>query len=88
MTGAGLTKSYGSKTLFRDLSVPVRRGDRLAIVGPNGLGKTTLLNVIQGAMLPDSGSVRFGANAQLASVSQNPDELELSSISAAPSATP
>jgi ATP-binding cassette subfamily F protein 3 len=55
-----LTKSYGSKTLFRDLSFHVRRGDRLAIVGPNGSGKTTLLNIIQGTTLPDSGTVRFG----------------------------
>jgi ATP-binding cassette subfamily F protein 3 len=40
-------------------------------VGPNGSGKTTLLNVIQGTTLPDSGSVRFGANVELASVEQN-----------------
>ena len=71
VAGARLTKSYGSKTLFRDLSLHVRRGDRLAIVGPNGSGKTTLLNVIQGTALPDSGSVRFGANVELASVEQN-----------------
>jgi ATP-binding cassette subfamily F protein 3 len=71
VAGARLTKSYRSKTLFRDLSFHVRRGDRLAIVGPNGSGKTTLLNVIQGTTLPDSGSVRFGANVELASVEQN-----------------
>jgi ATP-binding cassette subfamily F protein 3 len=72
-----LTKSYGSKILFRDLSFHVRRGDRLAIVGPNGSGKTTLLNVIQGTILPDSGSVRFGAKVKLASVAQNPYGLDL-----------
>jgi len=68
MTANRLTKSYGSKILFRDLSFHVRRGDRLAIVGPNGSGKTTLLNVIQGTTSPDAGSVRFGANVELASV--------------------
>lgn len=78
VAGMGLTKSYGGKVLFRDLSFHVRRGDRLAIVGPNGSGKTTLLNVIQGATLPDCGSVRFGANVQLASVAQNPGGLDLS----------
>jgi ATP-binding cassette subfamily F protein 3 len=78
MTGAGLTKSYGSKILFQDLSFHVRRGDRLAIVGPNGSGKTTLLNVIQGTTLPDAGSVHFGANLELASVAQNPEGLDLS----------
>jgi len=78
MAGAGLTKSYGSKILFRDLSFHVRRGDRLAIMGPNGSGKTTLLNMIQGITLPDSGSVHFGANVELASVEQNPSELDMS----------
>jgi len=78
VAGAKLTKSYGSKILFRDLSLNVRRGDRLAIVGPNGSGKTTLLNVIQGITLPDSGSVRFGANVELASIEQNPGGLDLS----------
>ena len=78
VASARLTKAYGSKTLFRDLSFHVRRGDRLATVGPNGSGRTTLLNVIQGTTLPDSGSVRFGANVKLASVGQNPGGLDLS----------
>jgi ATPase subunit of ABC transporter with duplicated ATPase domains len=77
VTGAGLAKSYGAKTLFRDLSFRVRRGDRLAIAGPNGSGKTTLLNVIQGTALPDSGSVRFGANVEMASLAQDPSGLDL-----------
>jgi ATP-binding cassette subfamily F protein 3 len=78
VAGDGLTKSYGSKILFQDLGFHVRRGDRLAIVGANGSGKTTLLNLIQGTTLPDSGTVRFGANVDLASVAQNPDLLDLS----------
>jgi ATP-binding cassette, subfamily F, member 3 len=77
VTGAGLAKSYGEKTLFRDLSFHVRRGDRLAILGPNGSGKTTLLDVVQGTALPDSGSVRFGANVEMASLAQNPSGLDL-----------
>jgi ATP-binding cassette subfamily F protein 3 len=78
VAGVELTKSFGSKILFRDLNLHVRRGDRLAIVGPNGSGKTTLLNVIRETSLPDSGSVRFGANVEVASVEQNPRELDLS----------
>ncbi len=72
-----LTKSYGGKTLFRDLSFYLRRGDRLAIVGPNGSGKTTLLNVIRGLTPPDSGSVRFGAKVKPASLAQTQDEIDL-----------
>ena len=49
-------------------------------MGPNGSGKTTLLNVIQGTTLPDSGSVRLGANVELASVEQNPGGLNLSPV--------
>ena len=78
MAATRLTKSYGSKTLFQNLSLHVRRRDRLALVGPNGSGKTTLLNVIQGITLPDSGSVRLGANVELASIEQNPGGLNLS----------
>jgi ATPase subunit of ABC transporter with duplicated ATPase domains len=77
VAGSGLTKTYGSKTLFRDLSFHVRRGDRLAIMGPNGSGKTTLLNLIQETASPDSGSVHFGANVELGSVAQNPAGLDL-----------
>lgn len=78
VSGDGLTKSYGPKSLFRDLSFHVRRGDRLAIVGPNGSGKTTLLNVIQGITPPDSGSVHLGANVEPAGVAQNAGGLDLS----------
>ena len=77
VAGSGLTKTYGSKALFRDLSFHVRRGDRLAITGPNGSGKTTLLNLIQGTAPPDSGSVHFGANVDLGSVGQNTAGLDL-----------
>jgi ATP-binding cassette, subfamily F, member 3 len=74
---SGLTKSYGGRPLFRDLSFHVRRGERLAIVGPNGSGKTTLLNVIQGSTSPDAGWVRFGANVAMGSVAQYSEGLDL-----------
>jgi ATP-binding cassette subfamily F protein 3 len=77
-----LTKSYGSKMLFRDLSFHVRRGDRLVIRGPNGSGKTTLLNLISGTVPPDSGSIRLGARVEPAMVAQDPggDDSELSPL--------
>jgi ATPase subunit of ABC transporter with duplicated ATPase domains len=57
---------------------PVSPRDRLAVAGPNGSGKTTLLNIIRGSTCPDSGSVRFGAKVELASLAQNRDQLDLS----------
>jgi ATPase subunit of ABC transporter with duplicated ATPase domains len=72
-----LAKAYGGKTLFRDLSFVVRRGNRLVIRGANGSGKTTLLNIILGRERPDFGTVAFGANVQLASADQILDDLDL-----------
>ncbi len=51
---------YGGKSLFRDLSLRLMRGDRLALVGPNGVGKTTLLNILTGQLAPETGTVRLG----------------------------
>jgi ATP-binding cassette subfamily F protein 3 len=82
VSAQGLEKAYGGRTLFRDLSFTVGRGDRLVIRGGNGSGKTTLLNLILGRTQPDSGSIRFGAGGRIASVDQQPDgvELELSPL--------
>ena len=46
----------------RDFSIRILRGDRIGIVGPNGTGKTTLINLLTGALAPDAGTVRLGAN--------------------------
>jgi ATPase subunit of ABC transporter with duplicated ATPase domains len=72
-----LTKAYSNKALFRDLSFTVRRGERLVILGANGSGKTTLLKLILGREQPDAGSIRFGANVQIASVEQDALEADL-----------
>ena len=69
--------AYGGKILFRNVSFILRRGDRLVVRGPNGSGKTTLLNIILGRRQPDSGTIRFGAKVQLASVDQAPADLDL-----------
>ena len=52
-----VTKSYGERTIIRDFSLRVQRGDRIGIVGPNGAGKTTLLKLLTGELAPDSGTV-------------------------------
>ena len=66
----GVSKSYGDRPIVRDLSTRVQRGDRLGIVGPNGAGKTTLLNLLTGRDGPDTGTVKLGANVQLATLDQ------------------
>jgi len=56
-----LSMAFGEKVLFTDLSFKLLRGDRAALVGPNGIGKTTLLKLIAGRLAPVSGDIRFGA---------------------------
>ena len=53
-----VTKRFGDRTIIRDLSLKVQRGDRIGIVGPNGAGKTTLLKLLTGETAPDDGRVR------------------------------
>lgn len=64
LTGVG--KAFGEKTLIRDFSATILRGDKIGLLGPNGAGKTTMLKLILGELEPDSGSVRHGANLQVA----------------------
>ena len=55
----GVTKSFGARTIIRDLTLRVARGDRIGIVGANGAGKSTLLKLLTGELEPDSGSVKL-----------------------------
>jgi len=65
-----LTKSYGDKTLFADLTLEIRRGNRIAVVGANGSGKTTLLRVLSGEEKADSGEVEWARGASVVSYNQ------------------
>ncbi len=59
LTVAGLSKSFGGRELFDDVSLNIMNGDRIAITGPNGAGKSTLIKIILGQAEPDAGSVSF-----------------------------
>jgi ABC transport system ATP-binding/permease protein len=61
-----VSKAFGEKTIVRDFTSTVLRGDKVGLIGPNGAGKTTLLKLILGELAPDSGKVRLGSNLQVA----------------------
>ena len=60
-----LSKGFEGRTLFEHFNLHLRAGDRVALIGANGVGKTTLLNIITGKLPPDSGTVVFGSNVDL-----------------------
>src|ERR1700744_5969691 len=69
----GVSKSFGDKTVIRDFTLRVHRGDRIGIVGPNGAGKTTLLKILTGVLSPDAGNVKLGTGLEMARLEQNRD---------------
>lgn len=71
----GLSKGYGDKLLFEDLSFSLPPGGIVGIIGPNGAGKTTLFKLITGAEQPDGGSIRIGDTVHLGYVDQSRDAL-------------
>ncbi len=76
MEAINITKAYGEKVILRDFTLQVNRGDRIALVGPNGVGKTTLLNMLIGREQPDSGEVKLGTNLALALFDQARAQLD------------
>ncbi|MCE9608533.1 MAG: ABC-F family ATP-binding cassette domain-containing protein [Planctomycetia bacterium] len=56
LSGQGLSKSFGARTLFEDIALEVGEGERLGLIGPNGSGKSTLLKILAGALEPDLGT--------------------------------
>jgi ABC transport system ATP-binding/permease protein len=69
-------KSFGDRKIVDNFSIRIQRGDRIGIVGPNGAGKTTLVNLLTGAGAPDSGTVRLGANIEMATLDQHRESLD------------
>ena len=71
------SKSFGPKTVIRDFTGTILRGDKIGLLGPNGAGKTTLLKLILGQLEPDSGKIRRGTNLQVAYFDQMREALDL-----------
>ncbi len=71
-----ISKSYGDRAIVSDFSIRIQRGDRIGIVGPNGTGKTTLINMLTGVSEPDSGTVRLGSTLAVATLNQHRDSLD------------
>jgi ATPase subunit of ABC transporter with duplicated ATPase domains len=71
----GLGKSYGENVVLRDLSLTIRRGERVAVIGPNGLGKSTLLKIVTGNVKADQGKARFGHEARIGYFAQDHHEI-------------
>ena len=70
-----VSKSFGEKHLFSNFSLHVRAGDRIALIGPNGVGKSTLIKLITGDVLSDTGDIRYGANVDLGYYDQHQSSL-------------
>jgi ATPase subunit of ABC transporter with duplicated ATPase domains len=71
----GLTKAYGDRVLFENLSFNLPRGAIVGVIGPNGAGKTTLLRLITGQEQPDAGKLTIGESVKLAYVDQSREAL-------------
>jgi ATP-binding cassette ChvD family protein len=71
ISGNKLTKGYGGRTLFEDLSFDLPPGGILGVIGANGMGKTTLMRIIQGTETPDAGSVKIGSTVQMVYLDQS-----------------
>ena len=72
-------KAYGDKTVVRDFTATILRGDKVGLIGPNGAGKTTLLKLILGEIEAESGKIRRGTNLQIAYFDQMRAALDLDS---------
>ena len=65
LTVLGLTKGFDGQTLFSDVDFEIKRGERIAIIGNNGTGKTTILKIINGILAADAGEIRLGSRVHI-----------------------
>jgi ATP-binding cassette, subfamily F, member 3 len=72
-----LSKRFGERTLFENVSLMVMRGQRIGVVGPNGAGKSTMIRMLLGRETPTSGSIRLGANVTVGYFAQEASDLDL-----------
>ncbi len=73
----GLAKSFGSLRLFENLSFDIKRGERVALIGQNGTGKTTILKILNGVYDADAGSMRLGTNVHIGYYDQEQQNLPM-----------
>src|SRR6185436_16131540 len=82
-----ISKSFGSKTLFQDLTFSIESGQKIGLIGPNGAGKSTLLQILSRKQTVDHGKVSFGKGLTLGYLEQSPqfknDDTVYSAISEA-----
>ena len=74
----GISKTYDEKVILKDFDLKILRGDRVAFVGPNGVGKTTVLKMLTKEIAPDAGHVRHGTNLEIAVFDQARAALDFS----------
>ena len=72
-----LNKNFADKCIIDNFSIQIKRGDRIGIVGPNGIGKTTLLKILLGEVQPDFGEVKLGSNLSITKFDQMREQLNL-----------
>ncbi len=72
-----ISHGYGDKKLINKFSLKIQRGDRIGLIGNNGVGKSTLLRILLGEITPDQGTVKLGANLEIAYFDQLRQDLEL-----------
>ncbi len=70
-----ISKSY-DRPLFKNINLEIHRGERIALLGPNGIGKTTLLRIIAGKLMPDTGNIRYGASVVPSYYDQEQEDLD------------
>jgi ABC transport system ATP-binding/permease protein len=71
-----VSKAYGARTIVKPLSMRIAAGDRLGIVGANGTGKTTLINLLTGTLAPDTGHVKIGPSVRMTTLDQKRESVD------------
>ncbi len=71
-----ITHGYNGRTLINDFSIKIMRGDRIGLIGNNGVGKSTLLKILLGRLTPDQGSLKLGVNIEVGYLDQIREKLE------------
>src|SRR5437867_8205833 len=70
---SGISKSFGSQEILRDITFQINPSEKIGLIGPNGSGKTTLLKLVAGSYEPDTGSVSRKSQLEIGTLDQIPD---------------